>query len=263
MNRIDQIFQKLRQQRKKAFIAFLTAGDPDLKKTEELVLSFEKVGVDIVELGVPFSDPLADGPTIQEASYRSLQKKTTLRKILALVKKIREKSEIPLCLMTYYNPVFCFGSKKFIREAKKSGVDGLIIPDLPPEEDRNLVTYARNNDISTIFFLTPTTTRQRRREVIKKSTGFIYYVSLKGVTGVRTFLPSNLARNVRAAKKMTQKPVCVGFGISQPGQAKAIKRIADGVIVGSAIVKQIERNSDKRNMVKKVSVFVRKLAAAH
>jgi len=259
MNRIDHKFKELKRKRKKAFIAFITAGDPSLKVTEELVLAFEKNGVDIIELGVPFSDPLADGPTIQAASQRALKNHVTLNKILNLVKKIRLKSQIPIALMTYYNPVFRYGDDKFVQRAVKMGVDGVIVPDLPPEEAGNLIGSARKNNLSAIFFLSPTTTPKRMRGIIKVSSGFIYYVSLTGVTGARRKLDHNVTKNVRLAKRLTGKPICVGFGVSTSQQVKAISKIADGVIIGSVIIKNIEKNKGKKNLVRNVSKFVHQL----
>ncbi|MDD3374612.1 MAG: tryptophan synthase subunit alpha [Candidatus Omnitrophica bacterium] len=262
MNRIDQKFKSLSKQKKKAFIAFITAGDPNLKTTEELVLAFEKSGVDIVELGVPFSDPLADGPTIQEASYRALKNKVSIIKILDSVKRIRKVSEIPICLMTYYNPVFHFGDTKFVAQAKAAGVDGVIIPDLPPEEASELIQEARKKDFSTIFFLSPTTKKERISIIEKASSGFIYYVSIAGVTGARKALPKNLKENLKKIKRSIKKPLCVGFGISNAQQAKEISKCCDGVIVGSAIIKEIIKNKGKKNLVSNVTRFVSSLSAA-
>jgi len=260
MNRIDKKFNELRKRRKKAFIAFVTAGDPSLKITEELVYSFERNGVDIIELGVPFSDPLADGPTIQASSQRSLKNGTNLHKILNTVKRIRQRSQVPIALMTYYNPIFHYGESKFIKDAQKYGVDGVIIPDLPPEEATSFIKSAKARRLATSFFLAPTTTRQRMKKIVKAATGFVYYVSLTGVTGARKpFSAKNMA-NIRSAKRMTKKPICVGFGISTPTQVRSVAKICDGVIVGSAIVKQIEKNRGKANLVKNVSRFVWVLA---
>jgi tryptophan synthase alpha chain len=262
MNRIDQKFKELRQANKKAFIAFITAGDPDLDTTEELVLALEKAGADIVEIGVPFSDPLADGPTIQAASYRSLQKGTTVKKILAVVKRIRQRSQVPLALMTYYNPVFHFGEKSFVEQAKASGVDGVIIPDLPLEEAGELRRFAMKEDLSTIFFVAPTTTADRLKPVVKAATGFIYYVSVAGVTGARKAVPAEIAIKIRQVKALTDKPVCVGFGVSTPEQARMMARVADGVIVGSAIVNEIHKNADAKDLAVRIEAFVSALVKA-
>ena len=260
INRIDQKFKELRKKRGKAFIAFITAGDPDLKTTEQLVLAFERAGVDIIELGVPFSDPLADGPTIQASYQRALRKHVCLDDILKLVTRIRQKSQIPIAVMGSYNPIFHYDETHFIAKAKKSGIDGIIIPDLPPEEARNLIQSARKNNIATIFLLAPTTTPQRMRRIVNASTGFVYCVSLTGVTGARQKLPDTITRQVKLAKKMTRKPICVGFGISTPGQAKIVARVADGVIVGSAIVNAIAKNKGKKQLVSNVTRFVRELS---
>ena len=262
MNRITQKFQQLKKQKQKAFIAFITAGDPSLSVTEQLVLSFEQCGVDLIELGVPFSDPLADGPIIQAASQRALQKGVTLDKILNLVARIRKRSQIPLTLMTYYNPVFHYGENRFIQKARAAGVDGLIVPDLPPEEAKNFIKTAIKNKLSTVFFLSPTTTAERRKIIIRASTGFIYYVSVTGVTGARRQLPPSVMDNVRSAKRLTRTPVCVGFGVSTPVQVKSIGRVADGVIVGSSIVKEIERQKGNRHLVQNVSRYVARLVKA-
>ena len=185
MNRIDKKFIQLKNQNKKAFIAFITAGFPDLSITAKLVIKLEKNGVDIIELGVPFSDPLADGPTIQEASGYALKKKVNLAKILALVKQLRKKTNLPICLMTYYNPVFCFGEKSFVDQAVAAGVDGVIIPDLPSEEAKDFRRYANQKGLANICFISPTSSVARIKLIIKVARGFIYYVSLIGVTGSR------------------------------------------------------------------------------
>ncbi len=260
MNRIDSKFKELRKKRRKAFIAFITAGDPDLRTTEQLVLAFEGASVDIIELGVPFSDPLADGPTIQAASQRALKKHVNLENILAMVKRIRQRSQIPIALMTYYNPVFHYGEARFAAKAKACGVDGLIVPDLPPEEGHGLIRAARKNGLATVFFLSPTTTSRRIKSIVNASTGFIYYVSLTGVTGTQQQLPASLTQHVRLAKRLTSKPVCVGFGVSTPAQVRQVAKVADGVIVGSAIVNTIAKNKGKKQLVANVSRFVQTLS---
>ena len=262
MNRIDQKFKDLKKRKKKAFIAFVTAGDPSLKITEELVYSFEKNGVDIVELGVPFSDPLADGATIQAASQRALKKGVNIPKILATVRRIRSRSQVPIVLMTYYNPVYHYGERKFIRDARQSGVDGIIVPDLPPEEADLLSAEARRQGLSVTFFLAPTTTKRRMMRIVRKSTGFIYYVSFTGVTGASQGFDRDNAAKIKAAKRCSTKPICVGFGVSTPTQVKALAKVADGVIVGSAIIDCIHKNSGKRNLVRNASQYVWTLARA-
>lgn len=261
MNRIDKKFSELRAVNKKAFIAFITAGYPDLETTEKLVLEFSMIGVDIIELGVPFSDPLADGRIIQEASKAALENKINLSEILTLVGRIRRLTDIPIALMTYYNPIFCFGEQRFAEKAGLTGVDGIIIPDLPPEEAGSFIRYAKKNQLDTIFFLAPTTDRERINLVSHISTGFIYYVSLTGVTGARRNLPGDLIDNLRTIKKITFKPVCVGFGISSVQQVRQLYRVADGVIVGSAIVEKIKENIGKQDLVEQVSKFVDRLKA--
>ena len=260
MNRISKKFKELRRKKQKAFISFVTAGDPNLKTTEELVLAFEKNSVDIVELGVPFSDPLADGPTIQASSQRALDKGVNLEKILQSACRIRQKSSIPLALMTYYNPVFHFGEEKFIRAAKAAGVDGLIIPDLPPEEAANLIKLAKKADLATVFFVAPTTRAERIKKIAKVSTGFIYYVSLTGVTGARQGVPQDISKHVRLTRRLSKIPVCIGFGVSTPEQVKTMSKISDGVIVGSAIVKKILEHKGKKTLVANVASFARRLS---
>jgi tryptophan synthase alpha chain len=259
MNRIEQKFKTLKEHKQKAFIAFITAGYPNLGVTEKLVLEFAKIGVDIIELGVPFSDPLADGPIIQEASEVALTKKTNLKAILNLVKRVRKTTQIPICLMSYYNPIFCFDEKRFVKQAQACGVDGVIIPDLPPEEGRSFIKLARKFNLDTIFFLSPTSTPQRIKMVSLVSKGFIYYVSLTGVTGVRKNLPTDLIANLKMVKRYTKKPVCVGFGISGPQHLKQIYKIADGAIVGSAIIKEIRRYIHKPDLAKRVARFILRL----
>ncbi|MFA6142560.1 MAG: tryptophan synthase subunit alpha [Candidatus Omnitrophota bacterium] len=259
MNRIDKTFKSLRRRGKKAFIAYITAGDPNLAVTGKLVLALEKSGVDIIELGIPFSDPMADGPTIQAASLRALRAGASLKKIFKLVSVIRRKSGIPIVFMTYYNPVFKYGLANFFKSSKLYGVDGVIIPDLPTEEAGEVIKIGKKNNVSTIFLAAPTSTRKRISDIAVSSSGFIYYVSLTGVTGARKKLPSELRSKVGLIKSLTGKPVAVGFGISDAANAKQVAKIADGVIVGSAIVKIV---GEKKNIVSKVSRFAGILAKA-
>ena len=260
INRIGKRFQEIKKKKKKAFIVFLTAGFPDFETTRKLVLELERSGVDLIELGVPFSDPLADGPVIQESSRLSIESGTNLNKIFTLVRSLRKQTQIPLCLMSYYNLVFCFGKRRFLNLAHSSGVDGIIIPDLPPEEDKDFILSCRKYNIYTIFFLSPTTPARRVPFINKLSRGFIYYVSLTGVTGERKKLPPGLVRNLKMVKKYVDKPVCVGFGISRPKQVSEIFSIADGVIIGSAVIKKIQQDLGKPDLVKRAGRFVRYLS---
>lgn len=262
INRIEQRFQELKRKNKKAFVVFITAGFPSFQITRKLVLELEKSGADLIELGVPFSDPLADGPVIQESSRLSIESGATLSKILAMVKSLRKQTQIPISLMTYYNLIFSFGKAKFLASARSSGVDGIIIPDLPPEEDRDFVSQCRRYNIDTIFFLSPTTLPRRISFVNKSSRGFIYYVSLTGVTGARRELPPDLVKKLSFIKKRVDKPVCVGFGVSHPDQVRRIYNFADGVIVGSAVIKKIQQNLGKPDLVKRVGRFVKYLSCS-
>ncbi|MCX5717220.1 MAG: tryptophan synthase subunit alpha [Nitrospirae bacterium] len=245
MNRIEKVFKKLKAQNEKAFIPYIMAGDPSLDKTKEIVLMFEECGADIVELGVPFTDPLADGPTIQRAAERALKNGVTLKKVIALVKDLRQKTKIPLVLMTYYNPVFKYGEERFIADAKDAGVDGVIIPDLPPDEAGKFTRLAKNAALASIFLLAPTSTDERIKKVASASTGFIYYVSITGITGAQLLLDDSIEKSIKGIRKISDKPVAVGFGISTPDEAKAVAGVSDGVIIGSAIVKKAQASSDK------------------
>jgi len=255
MNRIEHKFNELKREGKKAFIAYITAGYPDLSVTRKLILGFSRIGVDIIELGVPFSDPMADGPIIQEAFQSALEKGITLKKVLDLVKAVRKDTAVPICLMTYYNPIFCFGEAKFVKEASLCGVDGVIIPDLPPEEGKKLIRLAAKYNLDTIFFLSPTSTIERIKLVSSAAKGFIYYVSLTGVTGPRAKLPADLSAGVRRIKKYTDKPVCVGFGVSSTEQVAKLSKFSDGAIIGSAIISKIKENLHKKELVQIVVKF--------
>ncbi len=259
MNRIEKRFKTLKGKNKKAFIAFLTAGYPNLSVTRKLILEFDKIGVDIVEIGVPFSDPLADGPVIQEASGVALKNNVNLTKILSLVKELRKYTQMPLVLMTYYNPVLRFGEQRLAKAAGACGLDGIIIPDLPPEEGHNFINLAKKNNLDVICFISPTTSVSRMKLIARRSSGFIYYVSLTGVTGQRAKLPFDLGRHIKQIKKITPKPVCVGFGVSSAQQVSQINKIADGAIVGSAIITIIKRNLNTKDLISRVSRYIRGL----
>ena len=244
MNRIERTFRKLMSRNKKAFIPYIMAGDPTLQATAEKVLLFERCGADIVELGVPFTDPLADGPTIQRAAERALESGVTLTKVIGLVRELRRNTSIPLVLMTYYNPIFRYGIERFVKDARDAGVDGVIVPDLPPDEAGDLMHLAKTEGVATIFLLAPTSTEERIKKIAKASTGFIYYVSMTGITGSKLSVNDSLRESLAAVRRMTHKPVAVGFGISSPEEAKNISELADGVIVGSAIVRKLHESSE-------------------
>jgi tryptophan synthase alpha chain len=216
------------------------AGDPNLKRTRELIGILEDCGADIIELGVPFSDPLADGPTIQKAAQRALDEGVTLSKVIGFVADLRTATQIPIILMTYYNPIFKYGEERFVLDASASGVDGIIVPDLPPEEADNLIKNSRKSGLDTIFLLAPTSTEDRIQKVARTSTGFIYYVPITGITGSKLSPDLSVESHIARIRRVTDKPVAVGFGISTPEEAAGISRFADGVIVGSAIVKRVQ-----------------------
>lgn len=260
MNRIELKFRELRKKGEKAFIAFITAGYPDLKTTGELVRTFPESGVDIIELGIPFSDPLADGPLIQDASNHALRKGVNLQKIFALVKACRRSTDIPICFMTYYNPIYTMGEEKFVAACRSCGVDGVIIPDLPMEEGRKLGEGLHHAGVALISFVSPTTTPHRLKKICRQSRGFIYYVSLAGVTGPRSRLPKGLKDQVAKVKAGTSVPVCVGFGVSSPEQVRFLRSFADGVIVGSAIIRRIRDHIGMPGLAQDVAGYVARLS---
>ena len=244
----------------KALVAFYTAGDPDMEASKEIFAVIEKNGADIVEIGVPFSDPLADGPTIQASSHRSLKNGTTLKKIIRMVADIRKTSELPVVLMTSFNPIFVYGQKEFVADAVKAGVDGVIIPDLPHEEAEEFLAIADGLDM--IFLLAPTSTPDRIQQIGKISKGFIYYISLTGTTGTKESLSVGLEEKVSEIKNSVSLPVLVGFGISGPEQAAEVAKVSDGVILGSAIVKLIETNSNPVERDRKLGEFLTSIQKA-
>ena len=263
MNRIEKTFKELKKEKKKAFIPYVTVGDPDMKTSEEIIQVLAASGADVIELGIPFSDPLADGPTIQEAIQRSLKAGCSVKKTMAMVKRLRKKMDTPFVFMTYYNIVFNYGVSRFIRDSIAVGADGIIVPDLPMEEADELIKISRKEGFSLIMLTAPTTPPARFRKIAACSRGFIYHVSLTGVTGTRKKFAGRLKEEVRKLSKLTTKSVCVGFGISNLHQAKDIAAASDGVIVGSAIIKVIERNlKSKSRIVKEVSAFASSLAKA-
>jgi len=258
-NRIQKTFKKLREKGEKALITFITAGDPSLKATKEIIFELEKSGADIIELGIPFSDPMADGPTIQAASERALKKGASLKDVMALLKDIRSKSEIPIVLFGYYNPIFVYGMNRFAKDAKDAGADGILVVDLPPEEAEELKRYTDKAGLALIFLLTPTSDYNRMKVVAKQAKGFIYYVSVAGITGARDELSATIQGYVKRIRRFTSLPVCVGFGISNSKQVREVSGYADGVVVGSAIVKVIEKHQLSSNLPKKVGRFISEL----
>ncbi len=256
MTRIKSCFNKIKNEKRKALVVFITAGDPDLDATKNILDAIDDSGADIIELGVPFSDPLADGPIIQAASLRSLKSGTTLKKIISLVQEIRKTRNIPIVLMTSFNPVFVYGEKQFIEDAVSVGVDGVIIPDLPPEEATQFSDYASKKNLDVIYLLAPTSTDDRIQMVAKHGRGFIYYVSLTGTTGMRAQLADGLGDKVSAIKQKSKIPVLIGFGISNSELAREATKFSDGVIIGSAVVKLIENNSDPIQRNIKLAEFI-------
>ena len=242
INRIDKKFSDLKKAKKKALVVFLTAGDPSLARTEALILEFERAGVDLIEIGVPFSDPLADGPVIQASSMRALSRGVNLKKILAMTRRVRKRTSIPLLFMSYLNPIAHYGEARFAKEAKACGLDGVIIPDLPPEEGRDIAHTFRRHGLDLVYLLAPTSTARRQRLITQASRGFVYFVSMTGVTGVKHALSGAVLKQVERLRKVSTRPICIGFGISTPDQARAAARAGDGVIVGSAIVKALHEN---------------------
>ncbi len=241
MSRIAEKFAQLKKNGGKALITFITAGDPDLDMTRDLIPEMEKSGADIIELGVPFSDPMADGPTIQMASERALAAGTTLENILAMVESVRRVSQVPIILMGYFNPVYRYGIGKFAADAVKAGVDGVLLVDLPPEEAAGFRNEALAQGLDVIFLLTPTSDDKRIEKVARLAGGFVYYVSVTGVTGARKSVDDDVLEAVTKIKKRVDLPVAVGFGISDPSQAAKVAAVADGVVVGSALVKLFEK----------------------
>lgn len=259
MNRIDAKFQELKKQHKAALITYICAGDPTLNITYELVLELERNGADIIELGVPFSDPIADGPTIQRAAQRSLKHHTSLSNILDMVRKLRQKSQVPILLMTYFNPVYQYGLEKLAKAAVAAGIDGLIIPDLLLESGREVNKVFKKHKLCLVYLVSPLTSGNRLALINKDSSGFVYYVSVTGVTGARVGLPRDIAQHAQELRKSIKKPIAVGFGVSNARQVAELSACFAGVIVGSAIVSIIEKNIGKKDLVAKVGKFVRSL----
>ncbi len=256
MGRIGHTFESLRAKNEKALIVYLTAGDPSLAITKQLILRLEKSGVDILEIGVPFSDPTADGPVIQAASQRALKTGTTLEGVLKMVAEIRQTSQIPIVLFGYFNPIFAYGVEPFAKAAKQAGVDGILVVDLPPEEAQELRIHTDAAGLDFISLVAPTTGRDRLKNILKNATGFLYYISITGVTGTATPKINDISREVGKIRKLTKMPVAVGFGISNAKQAKEIGAIADGIVIGSAVVKLIDENRNSDDLTEIVCEYV-------
>ncbi len=251
-NRIEETFRKLKNEGKKAFIPYITAGDPDLEKTYEALCFFAENGAHIIELGVPFSDPMADGETIQRAMERALKSGTNLRKILALVKRFREKYQTSIVLMGYYNPFYRYGLTDFAKDAADAGVDGILTVDLPPEEAREFVNILKKQKIISVFLAAPTSDESRLLKIKTYACGFLYFVSVTGVTGERDSLSLDIKTQIENSKKFTGLPVVLGFGISSPDIVKKFISHVDGVVVGSALVKRWEKyvsGEDKEDFI--------------
>jgi len=266
VTRLAARFTRLKEEGRAGLVTFLTAGDPDPKTAWEILAGLPAAGADVIELGMPFSDPMADGPAIQASSLRTLRAGQTLKKTLAMVARFRRRDqETPIVLMGYYNPIYVYGVEAFLRDAKAAGVDGLIVVDLPPEEEYELCLPAVEAGLNFIYLVAPTTDDARLPRVLKHASGFVYYVSITGITGTRSALAADVAEAVARIRRFTDLPVGVGFGIKTPEQAAEIAKVADAVVVGSALVRLIADNLDrkgaaKRGLAKKVHAYVASLA---
>jgi len=259
MNRIEKRFDLLRAAHQKGFIVYIGAGDPNLEATRQLALAFDKAGVDVLELGVPFSDPLADGVVNQLAAQRGLESGTTPAKVLETVAAIRRQSQVPIVLYIYFNLIHKQGLKQFIEEAARAGVDGLLVLDLPPEESENYESLMEGCGLCNIYLVAPTTPEERIELIVKRARGFIYYVSREGVTGMQSKVSDTIAAMTSRIRAHTRLPVAVGFGISNPEQARSVAQHAEAIVVGSAVVNRIAAHESSAELVAKVSEFVRSL----
>ena len=255
MTRIQQKFEQLKHQGKKAFIPYIALGDPSLEATFQIVLELEKAGADIIELGVPFSDPLADGPVIQRATERALKQGVTLKSALTMIAQLRKRTEVPFMLFSYYNPLFAYGLEALAKDAKASGLDGVLITDLSVEEAERPTKVLRQASLDSVFLTAPTSTSERIQKIARFSSGFVYAVSRTGVTGEQKSISEEVRPLVQRIRQYSALPVAVGFGISQPGQVAEIWRQADGAVVGSSIVRCIEENLENPRLAEKVGEF--------
>jgi tryptophan synthase alpha chain len=263
MNRIERCFQELSEQGKKGFVAYIGAGDPSLAATVELVIALAEAGADVVELGIPFSDPLADGLVNQLSAQRALEAGADVHGILRMVSEIRARGcEVPICFFTYFNPVYHYGLERFAKDAAAAGADGILTLDVPVEEGADYVIPFREQGISTVFLIAPTSPEERIERIVKRGTGFIYYVSREGVTGERSEVASGVQDQIEKIRKHTSLPIAVGFGVSTPEQARVTAAMGDAVVVGSAIVRRIADGDGSPEHVASVAEFVRSLATA-
>ncbi len=262
MSRIEATIKNIRVVREKALIAYVMAGDPTLKESIEIVLEVERAGADMIEIGVPFSDPIADGPTIQKAADRALLNDVSMADVMNMVKTLRKETKIPLILMSYCNPILAYGLTDFFKDARQAGVNGVIVPDLPPEEAKPFLPLARKHLIDLIFLVAPTSTPDRVQKILKAGSGFVYYVPLTGVTGSKLTGKDSIQKRIKDLKTLTDRPVAAGFGISTPEDAECIGSAADGVIVGSALVKIIGSASENPDYFNELSAFVSSLKSA-
>jgi len=262
MNRIIERFARLKQSGQKGFIVYIGAGDPDLESTRQLALAFDRAGVDVLELGVPFSDPLADGLVNQLAAQRGLESGTTPPKVLETVAAIRKESLVPVVFYIYFNLLHRYGFQKFINDAARAGVDGLLVLDLPPEESENYEAMMREAGLCVIYLVAPTTPDDRIELIVKRATGFVYYVSREGVTGMQAKVSDTIAEMTAKIRAHTQLPIAVGFGISNPEQARTVAASAEAIVVGSAIVNQIAAHGKSKELVPRVTEFVKSLGDA-
>ncbi len=262
MSELSAVFERCRGERRAAFIPYLTAGDPDFETAGRLLEALAAGGADLIELGVPFSYPIADGPVNQRAAARALAAGATLSGVLDLVARHRDRLGVPMVLFTYFNPILAAGVERFAERAEASGVDGVLCVDLPPEEAaEELIPALRARDVDTVFLLAPTSDRRRIRAVADAATGFVYYVSRTGVTGTRDELPRPLLKEAKRMRRKLSQPLAVGFGISSPEQVEAVAKVADGVVVGSALVRIVEENAADPALVERIESEVRRLAA--
>jgi len=262
MNRIVAKFAQLKSAGKKGLVVYIGAGDPDLAATHDLAVAFDQAGVDVLELGVPFSDPLADGLVNQLAAQRGLESGTTPPKLLATVAAIRRDSQVPIVLYIYFNLIHRLGLEVFIAGAAQAGVDGLLVLDLPPEESNNYEALMKRHGLCNIYLVAPTTPEERMEYIVQRGTGFIYYISREGVTGMQAQVAADLAARVARIRAHTTLPIAIGFGISNPDQARLVAREGDACVVGSAIVNQIAEQGRSPDLVKNVGAFVKSLAEA-